>query len=156
MKIVFATLAALLITAAPALAHDSNGSSSSSSSSSSSYAGNRNSQTVNDRLQAPGVGGIGLTSSGVCPVGSFGFGGSFPGGGLNLAFTRGDTDCRNVYLMQATGFSRAVQRTYVLQNIPAIAAAAQPAAAPVRGGSARPVKTCNQWRGGVIGGVCLY
>lgn len=161
MKLLLIT-AALLLGASPALA--GNSSSSSSNSSSSSYAGNSNRQSTsfNERYQAPGVGSTGLTSTGVCPIGSFGFGISGPGAGISFGMTKGDKECRIAYLMQQAGYGRQALRNYLEASVPEIAAAVQRPVATARyakttrvAASAGPDAGCKQWLFGNVGGTCV-
>lgn len=88
-------------------------------------AGNNQSMRYNEKYQAPGVAAAGLAATGTCPIGSVSFGVSGPGAGLSFGFTRGDTDCRDLYLIQQAGFhhSALVMQQYLLDQNPRIASA---------------------------------
>lgn len=99
-----------------------------------SNSGVSNNTKFSDKLQ-PGATGLGgLAATGNCPMGSWNIAAGFPGGSLGFGSTIGHKTCHDLYLMQATHFSLAVQHQYVYDNEPSIKAAADKVAQqqPVR------------------------
>jgi hypothetical protein len=137
------------------------------------------SSRYNNQLQPGGIAAPGLAASGSC-LGSVSGGVSFPGGGVAFGSTVKDDDCTRreygrIFLGIRDPRARAVAY-YLFAKNPEVQEAMQAAGVlPAQGrsvagraGGVTPVgyrgnpangglpRECNAWRGGVVGGICLY